>query len=66
MCIRDSCRPGHLLVTWVPDKIERTVRLMEQLISNIAPIGERAVIQSSDSVPTRMFRLAGLFREYGV
>eukprot|EP00969_Alexandrium_andersonii_P333121 14722169-Alexandrium_andersonii.AAC.1 len=33
-----SCRTGHLFATSVPDKIERTVKLLEELMSSIAPI----------------------------
>eukprot|EP00969_Alexandrium_andersonii_P195435 8633733-Alexandrium_andersonii.AAC.1 len=37
---------------------------MEELLSGIAPVGERGMMRPDDSVPTRMFRIAGLFREY--
>eukprot|EP00969_Alexandrium_andersonii_P082153 3621873-Alexandrium_andersonii.AAC.1 len=38
---------------------------MEEPLTGIAPIGERGVMQPDDSVATRMFRIAGLFRECG-
>eukprot|EP00969_Alexandrium_andersonii_P259424 11471496-Alexandrium_andersonii.AAC.1 len=56
---------GHLIVASVPDKISRAVEILEELLTSIAPIGERGVMRPDDSVPTRMLRIAGLFREYG-
>eukprot|EP00969_Alexandrium_andersonii_P370346 15477056-Alexandrium_andersonii.AAC.1 len=38
---------------------------MEGLLSETAPIGERGAVRVDDSAPTRMFRIAGLFREFG-
>eukprot|EP00969_Alexandrium_andersonii_P068629 3027483-Alexandrium_andersonii.AAC.1 len=38
---------------------------MERLLASIAPIAERSMARADDSVPTRMFRVAGLFQEYG-
>eukprot|EP00969_Alexandrium_andersonii_P227257 10037006-Alexandrium_andersonii.AAC.1 len=38
---------------------------MEGLLSSISSIGERGDARPDDSVPTRMFRLAGLPREFG-
>eukprot|EP00969_Alexandrium_andersonii_P282172 12474867-Alexandrium_andersonii.AAC.1 len=60
-----SCRPSHLIATAVPDKVERTVKIFESLLLCIASAGERSGGRPDDSVPTRMFRIAGLFQEYG-
>eukprot|EP00969_Alexandrium_andersonii_P024439 1066790-Alexandrium_andersonii.AAC.1 len=57
-----SCSPTHLMVTTVPDKIERTVKLFESLLLDIASAGERSGGRPDDSVPTRMFRIAGLLQ----
>eukprot|EP00969_Alexandrium_andersonii_P004046 175778-Alexandrium_andersonii.AAC.1 len=48
-----SAKPGHLIVTTVPDKIERTVKMFESLLLSIASIGERSGGRPGDSAPTR-------------
>eukprot|EP00969_Alexandrium_andersonii_P244819 10817601-Alexandrium_andersonii.AAC.1 len=60
-----SCRPSHLIASTVSDRIERAVKIFEQLLLCIASAGERFGGRPDDSVPTRMFRIAGLFQEYG-
>eukprot|EP00969_Alexandrium_andersonii_P054656 2406957-Alexandrium_andersonii.AAC.1 len=53
------------MVSTIPDKVERTVRLFESLILGVSSMGERQAIGIQDSIPTRLFRIAGLFQEFG-
>eukprot|EP00969_Alexandrium_andersonii_P208807 9222065-Alexandrium_andersonii.AAC.1 len=49
----------------VSGKVERTVKLMENLMLEVSSMGERNAGRSADSVPTELFRIAGLFEEFG-
>eukprot|EP00969_Alexandrium_andersonii_P365043 15465368-Alexandrium_andersonii.AAC.1 len=42
----------------VPDKLSDTVKLMETLLSDISPVGERGVVRPDDSPAARLFRIA--------
>eukprot|EP00969_Alexandrium_andersonii_P143042 6323769-Alexandrium_andersonii.AAC.1 len=46
-------------------KVEKTVHMLEHLLLEVSSIGERGVTRVEDSVSSRMFRIAGLFREFG-
>eukprot|EP00969_Alexandrium_andersonii_P261477 11560042-Alexandrium_andersonii.AAC.1 len=58
------CMKNPQVTSLVSDKVERTVRMMEDLLLEISSMGERNEVSVRDSVPTRMFRIAGLLREF--
>eukprot|EP00969_Alexandrium_andersonii_P118672 5247543-Alexandrium_andersonii.AAC.1 len=59
------CRTSQPMVSTLPDKVERTVKLFESLMLGVSSMGERQAIGTQDSIPTRLFRIAGLFQEFG-
>eukprot|EP00969_Alexandrium_andersonii_P041621 1824537-Alexandrium_andersonii.AAC.1 len=53
------------MASTVPDKVEHAIKLFESLLLEVSSMGERSAIGTRDSIPTRMFRIAGLFQEFG-